>query len=209
MKFRIGPWTYRLRITDGSLYNQDGVEAAGLCDHGKREIYISGDIPAGSRLKVLLHELRHAWLYELGTPANVEDDCNNAGSFAAAAMLQLQAQGGVQSLMRLRSDGVIDYQRPTEFSTAQLGAQCGRCGGRFPPYAIATDPPVLDATTGLLAVKRQLFCEHCGHVQIWRESATNGGLPKGEILSGPDYARGEAVNQFIRQYPDACGAIST
>lgn len=101
MKFEIGPWTYSVQITDGPLYDDNGLEQAGRCEWRTQSILISGAIPVTRRLEVLLHELRHAWVFTFGRPAGEEDDANNAAAFAAMAINEIDRHGGTRALMQL------------------------------------------------------------------------------------------------------------
>jgi len=93
MKFLIGPWLYTVRVTSGPIYH-DGAECAGLFVWRDREILISSTVPVGSRLDVLIHELRHAWREHFGAGENVEGECNNVASFCVSVWRQLTEQGG-------------------------------------------------------------------------------------------------------------------
>jgi Zn-dependent peptidase ImmA (M78 family) len=70
MQFRVGPWVYRVRITENRLYDENGAELAGLFVWRDREILISNAVPVRQRLDVLVHELRHAWREHFGAGAH-------------------------------------------------------------------------------------------------------------------------------------------
>lgn len=187
MRFRVGPWMYRVQLREG-LQDQHGTAAAGLCDCGNRIIYLSADMPAKRRLSVLLHELRHAWQEAMGTPADEESDANQAASFAADAMRQLLRQGGEIALERLTADGMVDWSAgdgPAE----QRSAQCPTCGGLL-NMPIRQGPVEFDPRFAVTAAARAADCEFCGHAVRWLEAMTSAGIPTGRILEGPKVGEG-------------------
>ena len=53
-----------------------------------------------------------------------------------------------------------------------------------------------------------IYCDHCHHIQAWIESASAGGVPTGQIMTGPGYVRCErAVERFLRKFPQATGVL--
>jgi hypothetical protein len=208
MQFHVGPWVYTVQITDAPILADDGAEQAGRWVWSTRTILISGTIPVQRRLQVLLHELVHAWRHDLGKPATDEDDANSMSAFTASVMRQLYRQGGEPALMRLSPDGIASTDVGDWDSASEItGAQCGTCGTSFSPMQIVTSAPVGDATTGRMFVIRALLCEHCGHVQQWREGATNAGAPNGRVLGTPRLLRGEAMTAFLREHGQQFGVM--
>jgi len=200
MRFRVGPWVYRVRITDEPIYDENGKEQAGYYVWRDREILISGAIPVRRRLDILCHELRHAWIEHFGQSRDIEGDCNLSSSFTASVMRQLLSQGGEAALMRLNSAGVIDHSARLNIASERMGAECMVCGHRFSPLQVTTEPAQFDTAGGRLVMRRWLYCEFCGHVQRWSELATNSGLPTGSVLDTPELIKGREAGEFMREH---------
>lgn len=174
MRFRVGPWVYRVRCVELD-------DRAGQVDFDRHEILIDDRQRLQARLATLIHELRHAWDRELGRPQWDEDRCNNAASFTADVMRQLAMQGGVAALARMGT--------PLDVPMTNIGAECAACGTRYAPHQIHAEPPRFDDAADCLAVDRWLDCEFCGHIQRWTETATVTGSPSGRVVVGPTFHR--------------------
>ncbi len=205
MRFRIGPWVYRVEISQGALMHE-GREVAGLCVPSEHRIIISGSLHPRQRLGTLLHELRHAWTAEMGKPLGDEDDANQSASMMASTMRELIRQGGEASLMQLASNGVVDHS--LHIAAERVGAECIGCGGRFSPAQIRTEPAVFEPLGGRLVVHRSLYCDFCGHVQAWSEVATSGGLPSGTPVGAPSLLKGEVVEKWLNEHHGAMAELS-
>lgn len=190
MQFRVGPWVYRVRVMEG-LTDENGKPAAGLCDWQNRTIWLAYEIPARRRLSVLLHELKHAWQLELGTPTDREGDANHAASFAADCWRQLDRQGGEPALMRLSPDGVIDHSADVDSPADPRAAQCPACGGLL-NLPIRTGHAEFDAQRSRLIAWRAADCEFCGHLVSWKEAVTSAGVPTGQVIGEPTTSRASA-----------------
>ena len=201
MRFHVGPWVYRVRITENRLYDENGAELAGLFVWRDREILISNAVPVRQRLDVLVHELRHAWREHFGAGENIEGECNNVASFTASIMRQLLRQGGEPTLMRLDCNGMVNHAAKLNIASERLGAECMVCGRRFSPIQVSCETAQFDTAAGRLAVARWLFCDFCGHVQRWHELATTSGLPTGEVLDAPELLKGKAAQRFLSEHP--------
>lgn len=209
MRFRVGPWIYRVRITDGPLHNEHGEECRGLCVYASREILISGLLPPRQRIDTLMHELRHAWRHHFGAPADEESDCNNAASFAVEMMRQLQKQGGEPALMRLTARGIGEEGAAApDYAGRHTPAQCARCCTQFNPVAIVTGPAKFDDERGAFFVTRSLYCDYCSHVQVWQEVATQSGQPTGQVAAEPNFLKGEEAAEFLRKHGGRFGVLS-
>jgi hypothetical protein len=99
MRFHVGPWVYRVEISEGPIFADEGPEAMGLCIPSQRKIILSGVIPVRMRLTTLIHELQHAWVAELGCSVDAESMANRMAAFGASIIRQLDEQGGEQSLI--------------------------------------------------------------------------------------------------------------
>ncbi|NJL31240.1 MAG: hypothetical protein HC898_06190 [Phycisphaerales bacterium] len=54
-------------------------------------------------------------------------------------------------------------------------------------------------------VRRSCWCDFCGHVMHWIETATPQGFPAGAVVSGPEYLRGEAADQWLHKHGTIAG----
>lgn len=180
MRFRVGPWTYGVEITDNELQNDEGQPAWGVCDWSNRTIRISNKLPVRQRLDLLLHELREAWWEHLGRPGDREADCNQVASFTADAMRQLLAQGGEPSLMRLNVDGVVESSGARELMSTHL-PKC-KCGSMFSPGDVKNSKPYFHPEAGVLVISRSVACDFCQKDLVWVEACTQAGLPNGRVV---------------------------
>jgi hypothetical protein len=184
MIFKVGPWAYRVRITEEPLVNDQGQEVAGLRDWEASTLWIAAKIPAQKRLAVLIHELKHAWQLEFGRPSDDEGDANQSASFFVDVQRQLDRQGGESALMRLALDGTVDQTSDVEAATEPRAAQCPTCHGLL-NNPIRTGQPRFEFPHSRLVVQREADCEFCGHAVSWMEAATSRGQPIGLIMGEP------------------------
>jgi hypothetical protein len=185
MRFRVGPWVYRVKIVEGLQLN--GERVAGLCEWLTRTISIGAHVPVRQRLPVLLHELAHAYREAFGRAAASDDEshCDQAASFAADCWRQLERQGGEDALMRLRPDGVVDRAADVEEPGEPRAAQCPTCGGLL-DMPIRTGPAEFDPARNRLVCRRGANCEFCGKTVTWRETVTSRGVPTGTVIGEPE-----------------------
>jgi len=200
MRFKVGPWEYRLRIKRG-LVDADGVACDGLCDWADRSIWIDSSVQLRRRLFLLVHELRHAWQHDMGRPVDDEADANQVATFTIDVWRQIERNGGEAALMRLDEDGVVNFTAaaPRQSPSPPRSAQCPRCNG-YLNHPLQTGPAEFDAEHQRLAAWRKGGCDFCGHDVVWREAVTTLGIPTGEILSPPVLGRlslsGHGVEQL-------------
>jgi hypothetical protein len=206
MFFRVGPYRYRVRISEGQLRDENGDDCAGLWEWETRTVWLSSTLSVSHRHETLLHELSHAWQRHFGTISSAEDEANRTAAFAIDVQRQLSAQGGDLALMRLGSDGIIDNGAVVAV-TSQVGAQCGVCSTSFSPSQVVSE--TAEQLEGRAVVRRSCWCDFCGHVIRWVETATSQGFPAGAVVSGPEYLRGPAADQWLRRHgveAGVCGA---
>ncbi len=103
MRFRVGPYAYRVRVTEEPPVDDatGGTLLGKAVLHG-REILIWAGVAAEQRLEVLLHELTHCWLFQFPRPANEEEAASFFAAVTEQTMRDLDEQGGVPALVRLR-----------------------------------------------------------------------------------------------------------
>jgi hypothetical protein len=187
MRFMVGPWAYRVRMMNG-LKDGMGNPAQGLCDGIGRNIWIDAGAPLRHRLTVLIHELRHAWHFEMGKPGDNESDVNQTSSFTVDVWRQLERQGGETALMRLTEEGLVDHAGDDESPGDPRTAQCPQCSGPL-DLPIRTGSPEFHPRHAKMVAERFADCEFCNHTVTWMEVVTNAGVPTGRVISDPEIRR--------------------
>lgn len=172
-----------MRVSEKRLCDQNGEDCAGLWEWETRTVWISGTLPLSQRHETLLHELSHAWQRHFGTIASAEDEANRTAAFAIDVQQQLLAQGGNLALMRLGCDGTIDNGAIVA-STSHVGAQCRICATIIAPSGVVSE--LAQCQEDRAVVRRSCWCDFCGHVMHWIETATPQGFPAGAVVSGPE-----------------------
>jgi hypothetical protein len=228
MRFNVGPWVYTLKITAAQIV-EDGELLNGQADEGAREIRIAGTVIPEARLDVLLHELRHCWEFHFPVPRDAEEEANFTASIAAAAMQDLQLQGGRMALMGMAGESVTPPVRPdvryvpcddsgyqpvecvegwqSKAPATAKRAQCGMCSLIVGDRSVVTGPVRWETSVGGRVVSRTLYCWHCEQLQSWVEGVDYKGDPNGAVVSGPEYLRGKPVAEFLEAHPEAAGLV--
>jgi hypothetical protein len=65
MNIPVGFKQYVLRLTDGGI-RLEGQRCASLCDHQRKEILVSSDVPEHLRMHVAAAAVAEAWAHEIG-----------------------------------------------------------------------------------------------------------------------------------------------
>lgn len=190
MKFRIGPWMYRLRITEGPLVHE-GVPCLSACLQSPREILIAGDCPVADRGRAMYTELTRAWTFEKGIPASADGWLALAASMAMQATIDLNQQGGILALRSLRPAESADG------AAARLGLSrervCGTCGGSVAGGSVGCSP----AADKPGIVDLELYCEFCGQTQFWQEAQTIAGMPSGIVVGEAYFRAGDSRRLLV------------
>lgn len=185
MRFKVGPHVYTVRISEGQLRDSERVPVDGLCCWSDRTIWINGKLPLAQRLEVLFHELAHAHEQHYGIATDSEGSANRTASFAIDVWSQLNGYGGLDALMRLRSDGVIDDEQSLETPNQSYAVQCAECRSLIAIGDVKTSAARFEPAAQRPVVDRVATCADCGVQTRWVEGATAGGLPNGRVLVGP------------------------
>lgn len=238
MRFRIaGPWFYRMRIPceDTDLLKDDeGNPLLGRAIYKGKELLISRHVPPEERLDVLIHEVSEAWSFHVPPPRTEEERHNLQATIGAQFWRDFQEQGGEAALQKIQfslsmPDPVpekldvseepeemsrvapLEWVQSVEVIATPSGrhAQCGGCACIIAGGSIISGKPRWDQTAGGKVIDRALFCPHCGHVQRWVEGTLLDGTPNGAVVVGPTFEVGRAVENFLRQHPEATGAVVT
>lgn len=184
MKFRVGPWLYRVRICPGPLI-AEGAPADAMTH--ERTILLCGTLNPRHRLKPLLDQLRRIHETHYGY---LQGD--GVTTFTADVLRQLRAQGDEPTLMRLTPEG-SDAGGCEDVAAEPVGCECGLCGTKYAEHQITTGPPELDAKLAKMVVRRWVECDFCARVMTWCEGATPAGNPNGRVTSGPEYTKPHAT----------------
>lgn len=180
MRFRVGPWLYRVRVCPGPLFH-DGV-AADATTH-ERVILLCGLLNPQHRLQPLLDQLRRIHETHYGALHG-----KAVTTFTADVLRQLRSQGDEPALMRLSAEG-SDAGGVEDVGAEPVGCECGKCGTRYAEHQITTGAPELDPNLAKMVVRRWVECEFCNLVMTWCEGATPAGNPNGRVTSGPEYTK--------------------
>lgn len=177
MDFHVGSTVYRLAIAEGPMSDRWGE-----CNERERRIVLGPDVPAMERIRVLFHELAHAWIFETGEPKNLEGWCDLMGAVAARGMRDLMLAGGEEALRRMEPG------ESHAITTGRVGLTrhryCGKCGGTVAGGSVQCQTTLYE---GMPAVSLELWCGHCDHRQFWLEAATMAGMPSGAVLGEVEF----------------------
>ena len=226
MVFHIGPWKYRVRITDDPIKAEDGSLLNGMADRDNREILISGDVPPQRRMGVLMHELQHAWLFHFPKARTEEELCEFTATLMTQAYQDFNRQGGLKALAAMRSQSTAaspdlfnappvapealpptEPQRresPAKRKPSARRAYCGLCGAAVAGGAVVAEAARWDHLVGARVARFSMYCSGCRHVQSWRSGVDAHGFPVGEPISEPEFVSdSDEVAAFLEQHAEA------
>ncbi len=207
LRFTIGSHVYKVVIATQPLKDHYGRKAMGLCHGSRRLIEIAPDCPAGERLSVLLHELRHAWCYHFPCPTGEEPDADHYASMTCAVINQLMNQGGPAAVLALELDTAASFD-PNAFcrTLGSMGSNrihaCSCCQQRIAPGSVLCGVPSPHPSGGAPIIALAFFCPHCEHVQTWTEFVNGGGGPSGVHALEPRFIGGEEASRFCLENLD-------
>jgi hypothetical protein len=234
MQFRVGPWVYRVIVSQKPILGRDGHPLAGRVDAGARRIILAAGLDPQHQVETLYHELRHAWSFHFPTPRTDEEVCDLSAAIMEQIRQDLEAQGGIEAFgamfdppetsptqpeataprgqasgrvrhVPVTEDYIVRARPPGELIGRQ--AECTVCGRLVAPGAIVTEKPTWEPRWHTQACRRTLYCAHCDHLQTWHE-AWRDGRPGGEAIATPQHIRGSAVYVFLHQHPEATGVVA-
>ena len=86
--------------------------------------------------------------------------------------------------------------------------ECGKCGKLFFSTSVINKHPLRDPLTLLYSRSRQLFCDHCDHIQHWSQRCLADGTFLPEITCPPAYYTSQSrIKAFLSLYPEAAGVL--
>lgn len=183
--FRVGAVRYSVRVMDQPLVH-DGADCFGLCDSGERAIKISPVVEPAKRLGVLIHELTHAWVFEVGRPADIESLCDLCSTITIGCVRDLILAGGEEALRRLRPGEGLGKIKSR---IGLLRSRYCQCGGLIAAGDIHCERD--ENTPDQVTIR--MSCDHCNQTMIWNERMEFGGQPSGEVIGEPRIERGQAM----------------
>lgn len=191
MKFRIGPWTYRVEVTrePAKLTDEFGKLCDGRCSWSDRVIYIDEYLALEQRHETLTHELSEAYEHHFGTVADHESLMQRQSTINADINRQFDAQGGIATLARMTSTGMRQHGNNVEMPSTTYSAQCPYCQTMIAIGSIINSAPRFDAIAKSLVLDRSFTCENCDRKIAWVEGATVTGLPNGNVVVAPTIER--------------------
>lgn len=208
MHFDVGPYPYRVDITDGQLHDPEGRPADALIHGDRGLIQIAGTVAPGQRTRKLLHELAHAYCWHFPPPIpGGEEWCDWFSTVTDAIIGQLMRQGGPAALMALELDTFLNF-KPDAFtgSLADSGTErmlsCAMCQQRIAPGSVLITRPTAHPSNAAPIVGLAFYCPFCDHVQHWTEFVNAAGRPTGVCALEPEYFGGDEAEQFCQQFPE-------
>lgn len=183
MRFKVGASRYSVVIAPGPL-TFEGTPSLAATMQADRQILIAGDAPVSDRPRLLMRELMHAWIMETGEPKRSEGWVDLCATVTMATVNDLNFQGGEMGLMGLRSG---ESPEPGAVrSGLSTNRQCAVCQSTVAGGSVIWRPASLPGLAEL-----RIYCEFCGHTQIWTEGLSARGLPNCIPIGEPTFERGD------------------
>lgn len=131
MRIRVGPFEYAVELVAGYIHHE-GQRCYGLCDNHRQRILLSDLLNRPQRLRVLIHELMHAWMYHFGHDAGDEESLAELVSVAMTELID-QATAGAEATPALERILTGRATPPTDRSGAKPAHRPLRTIGRREP----------------------------------------------------------------------------
>lgn len=209
MHFAIKGQRYAVAISARPLLI-DGEPCRAKIDHRNHRIWLSDQVAKDERRRLLMHELRHAWVNAHGRKLDAEGDADDGGEMLDEVPRQYNEQGGDAVLESLEPVTTAVPQRGMGGSIMVVHAECGNCSARIAPGSIGTSKPEWSEDVGAWVIERGMLCLVCDQVTTWREQCTPAGMPLGHILPEPPprVLTGADAGEWIARNPGACRVVS-
>lgn len=142
MQFKIGPWTYHVRIARDAIRNRAGKLLNDIVDPQRREILLAGDIESiEQRIETFNHAYAHAWRAHFPAPRGEEEFCDLLASIQEARDQDLARQGGMEALLRLWEPG---EEKAGDAEGERAGGREGQMGRERHYVPVESDYQPLD-----------------------------------------------------------------
>jgi hypothetical protein len=196
INFNVGPFVYRLVVSDRAIFDGEGEELEGVAVEGRRLLILSRIVEVERREDVALHEFTHAWAFHVPKPSDEEERCQLTALVAQQFALDLERQGGREALRELPSTRVPHLGRP-KLAAKRVGDQafrpaprrdkvfCGQCESPVMCGSIHNGDVEYSQDASEYRLPRWMRCPTCGAVQVWMELCTPGGSPLGAYVANP------------------------
>ena len=219
MQFHVGPYSYRLAISDREVFDAEGSRLEGCAVEGRRLLILSRVVEPERREEVALHELIHAWAFHVPTPRTEEERCQLHAMIAEQFRRDLESQGGREAMMQLQPQHVPHLGRPAPAQNPRAAKEvfgrpdrviCSRCDSETMCGSVTNGEPELHAATGQLRMQRWFVCETCGTLTVWLERCTDDGTPLGEYIPNPPprMMDGAEAARFMRERRELAGVAA-
>ena len=194
VEFHVGPYVYRLVVSDRSIFDAEGNELEGCAVEGRRLVILSRIVEPERREEVAAHELIHAWAFHAPKPSDEEERCQFHAMIAEQFRRDLEVGGGRERLLQLPRTCVPHLGRPVPQKLAPATVEtfgrtdrvsCACCESETACGSVHNSDPEPHPTTGRQKMQRWFRCEICATVTAWWEWADDAGLPTGEYVSVP------------------------
>ncbi len=232
MRFRVGPYTYRVRVTDGPIVF-DGRACRGLAVHVDREILIAPDVDPSQREEVLRHEVRHAWAFHFPQPSNVEEDCQLYAAIGIAFQDDYEQGGGRNALLLMKPFATPTAPDEETFMPAETEADretirrvpagvprelrplpsgerayCCVCGSVVNGGSVVVSDTRWDERARGRVRDMSFFCPACDRLQTVTVGCGFNNQPDGQaVVHGPVVEQGRAADDFLVKHPDGTGVV--
>lgn len=195
MQFEFCGEKFAVSVVDNLV--RDGVLCDGYFEPEQRRVLIS--ILAADRKRTLFHELRHAWIFALGTRGvDAESDAIDVAAFADVVNDQLERNGGQARLNAMRPDVTPAREQDAKAMVLTTWRECP-CGCRVLVGDIQNGEIEFNAVYTVHTIERWMNCETCGGLTVWKETATEDGTPLGTFLPTPKHLRGSQRAAWLRE----------
>jgi hypothetical protein len=216
MQFHVGPFTYKLVVSDRQIFDSQGNQLEAVAVEGRRLLILSMIVEPERREEVACHELVHAFRFHFPAPKTDEEEAQFIALVAQQFRQDLEAQGGREALEQMPMTRVPHLGRPMpaklaassrEFFGQADRMECGCCGSETMCGSIANGTPELHEPTGRYRVERWFKCDACNAVQVWLETCAPDGTPLGEFVANPAprLLRGPEAVRWMADHSELAG----
>lgn len=218
MNFHVAGVSYRLVVSDRSVFDAEGNELEGCAVEGRRLLIISRIVEPERREEIAMHEISHAWTFHVPKPGDEEERCQFNATISRQFYADLEAQGGREALRQMAMTRVPHLGKPLPQATSKAlqmretfgksdRTPCGACDTDTMVGSIHNGEPVLHEPTNQFRVTRWFQCEACSAVQVWTEVSAPDGTPLGEFVANPapKLLRGAEAAAWLAEHREMAG----
>lgn len=104
MTFRVGGWTYRVKVADEPMVDDVGLPSPSLHCWSEFTIWLCPTMPLEQRTEALMYELGNAWMHHMPLPERREERTAWLATFICDVWQQFSEQGGRTTFMQLQAE---------------------------------------------------------------------------------------------------------